>query len=173
MGSEDAPPRELVVDAKPAPGDASDGGGAAMAPFAVPVAVGGLLAKLVSPIAGLVGLGICIAVLIVLRKPREGRFVLRVDDGVLEVTRERGVAPAVKVALTELLDVTLDSQAHNAGGRGGAAVRVRLSLERKLPDAPIFVPEERVTPLEAQEWLGKVRVFLRKHGWIPQDERSP
>ena len=168
--SEEAPPRELVVDAKPAPGDASDGGGAAMLPFVVTVGVGGLLAKFVSPVAGLVGFVACVAVVILLRKPREGRFVLRVEDGVLEVTRERSSGPPTKIALTQLLDVTLESKAHNAGGRGvGAAARVRLALERSPPDEPIFVPDERVTPIEAQEWQSKVRVFLRKHGWVPQD----
>ena len=77
--AEDAPPRELVIDAKPAPGDSNDGAGTAMAPFAIPVAVGGLLAKFVSPTMGLVGLVGSIAVVIALRKPREGRFVLRLS----------------------------------------------------------------------------------------------
>jgi hypothetical protein len=26
--------------------------------------------------------------------------------------------------------------------------------------------------MDATEWLGKVRVFLRKHGWLPADERK-
>lgn len=45
-------PRELVIDAKPAPGDASDSGGSAMAPVAVPVIAAGFLAKYVSLAAG-------------------------------------------------------------------------------------------------------------------------
>ena len=169
---EPPPPRELLVDAKPAPGDASTGSGTAMAPFAVPVLVAGLLAKLVSPTAGLIAFVVVVAVLLLLRKPSEGRFVLRVEEGVVEVARERPRSPATRVALADLLDVTLDRQTSQASARGGSAMeRVRLAFERRAPGAPIFVPEERITPIEAQEWLGKVRVFLRKHGWIPEGER--
>jgi hypothetical protein len=25
--------------------------------------------------------------------------------------------------------------------------------------------------MDATEWLGKIRVFLRKHRWLPEDER--
>lgn len=167
-----AAPRELVVDATPAPGDSSDGAGSAMAPFAMTALVAGALAKFVSPSVALAALAGGVAVLFLWRKPREGRFVLRVDDGALEVTRERRRGPAVRVALADLLDVTLERQTHNAGGRGGATERVRLALERRAPETPIFVPEERVTPIEAQEWYGKVRVFLRKNGWVPADERG-
>ncbi len=32
--------------------------------------------------------------------------------------------------------------------------------------------EEYLAHMEASEWLGKVRVFSRKHGWVPRDERD-
>lgn len=168
-----APPRELVVSATPAPGDSSDGAGSAMAPFALSALVAGVLAKFVSPIVALAPLVLAFVVLFVVRKPREGRFVLRVDEGGLEVTRERQRGPSVRIALTDLLDVTLDRQAHHPGRGGSASERVRLAFERRAPEAPIFVPVERLTPIEAQEWYAKVRVFLRKHGWVPADERGP
>src|SRR5262245_33173052 len=47
-------PKELIVDAKPAPGDSSDGSGGAVAPIAISFAAAGLLAKFVAPWAGLV-----------------------------------------------------------------------------------------------------------------------
>ena len=170
--SEETPPRELVVDAKPAPGDQGDSSGTAMLPFVVPAIVSGALAKYVSPAAGLAGLALGVVVLLVLRKPREGRFVLRVEGGVLEVARERRDELVARVPIDEVLDVTLDRQTQ-AGARGGASKeRVHLALERRAPADPIFVPEERITPIEGQEWLGKVRVFLRKHGWVPEDERG-
>lgn len=172
MVGEDAPPRELVVDAKPAPGDSSDGTGTAMAPFAVPVVVAGLLVKYVSPSVGLAGLAVSIAVLVALRKPHEGRYVLRIGADALEVRRERRVDPVARIALADLLDVTLDRQTRGASGRGGSATeRVRLAFERRAPEEPLFVPDERITPLEAQEWHSKIRVFLRRHGWVPKDER--
>jgi hypothetical protein len=27
--------------------------------------------------------------------------------------------------------------------------------------------------MTATEWLGKIRVFLRKNGWVPLDETDP
>jgi hypothetical protein len=174
MADEEAAPRELVVDAKAAPGDSSDGSGSGMAPIVVPVIGAGLLAKFVSSTAALVVLGMAVAFAILRRKPNEGRFLLRVDGGVLEVGRERGRSDPARVALTELLDVTYNKETRAASGRGGSPTeRVRLALERPAPAPPIFVPEESITPLEAQEWYSKVRVFLRKHGWVPKDERAP
>lgn len=173
-GNETARARELIVDAKPAPGDSSDGAGSAMAPVAVPVVVAGLLAKFASPAMGAVVLAGAIALLVLRRKPREGRFVLRVlEDGLLEVTRERPARESspLRVVLTDVLDVTLDAEKRPSGRGGATTERLRLALERAAPSEPIFVPDERITPIEAQEWLGKVRVFLRKHGWVPEDER--
>jgi hypothetical protein len=169
---EGAPPRELVIDAAPAPGDSGDGAGSAMAPFALSALAAGLLAKLVSPTIALLPIAIAIVLVIVRRKSNEGRFVLRVDDSTLEMTRERRAGAVVRIALGDILDVTLDRAAHASGRGGAAAERVRIALERRAPDGPLFVPEERVTPIEAQEWYGKVRVFLRKHGWVPESERE-
>lgn len=169
---ESAPPRELVIDPMPAPGDSSDGAGSAMAPFALTALAAGALAKLVSPTAALAPIALALVVLLLRRRSNEGRFVLRVTDGVVEVTRERGVGPAVRIALADLVDVTLDRQSHASGRGGSATERVRLSLERRAPEAPVFVPHERVTPIEGQEWYGKARVFLRKHGWVPESERD-
>jgi hypothetical protein len=170
---EGGPPRELVVDATPAPGDSGDGGGSAMAPFALGALAAGLLAKYASPTLAVVPLGIAIVAVLFRTKSREGRFVLRVEDGALEVTRERRRGPALRIALADLRDVTLNRETKAAGRGGSATERVRLALERRPPDDPVFVPEERVTPIEAQEWYGKVRVFLRKHGWVPEGEREP
>lgn len=167
---------ELVIDATPAPGDSSDGAGSAMAPFAMTALAAGLLAKLVSGTAALVALGLAVVVLVARRKSSEGRFVLRVVEGgpnaTLEVTRERRTGPAVRIALSELVDVTLDRASHASGRGGSATERVRLAFDRRAPDGSIYVPEDRVTPIEAQEWYGKVRVFLRKHGWVPESERA-
>lgn len=143
-----------------------------MAPFALTALAAGLLAKFVSLTIALLPVGLAVVVLFVRRKSHEGRFVLRVDDGALDVTRERRRGPAVRIALADLLDVTLDRKTQASGRGGSTTERVRLAFERRAPDDPVFVPDERITPLEAQEWYGKVRVFLRKHGWVPDSERA-
>jgi len=171
MSSVEEVPRQLVIDAAPAPGDAGSGSGTSMAPFVLTAIAAAAVAKLVSPIAGLVVLGTAIVVGVLLRKPREGRFVLRIDGTTLEIGRERSTT-TTRLELDAVTDITLDKQKH-ASGRGGAvAERVRIAFERKAPDDPIFVPEDPITPVEGQEWQGKVRVFLRKHGWLPEDERA-
>ena len=160
------------MDAAPAPGDSSQSSGTAMAPFALTAVGAGLLAKYASPAAGLAGLGVAVVLFLVMRKPREGRFVLRVEDGILEIRRERRVEPAARIAIESVLDVTLDRQAHPAAARGGSPTeRVRIAFDRAAPDDPLLVPDDPITPIEGQEWLGKVRVFLRKNGWVPEDER--
>jgi hypothetical protein len=166
------PPTELLVDPQPAPGDASDGGGSGMAPIVLPVLLAGLSAKFLSPTVALAVLGAGAVLFIARRKPRHGRFILRIADGILEVARERGASPPIQLPLAEVLDVTLDRQAKAASGRGGvASERVQITLERAAPADPIHFPDDRITPIEAQEWQGKVRVFLRKHGWLPKEER--
>jgi hypothetical protein len=164
-------PRELVVDARPAPGDSSSSSGTAMLPFVLPAVVAGLLAKYVSPTMALVGLAASILAVIVLRKPNEGRYVLRVEGNTLEVRRERRADALARFVLEDLTDVTLDRKQQPSGRQGSTAERTRIALERRAPEEPVFVPDERVTPLEAQEWHPKVRVFLRRHGWVPEDER--
>ena len=32
---------------------------------------------------------------------------------------------------------------------------------------------EYIAHMDASEWFGKIRVFLRKSGWVPADERAP
>lgn len=159
---------ELVVDIKPEPGDSSAGSGTAMGPVVVPVFAAGLLAKFVAPAAGLAALVVGVAAFLVTRKPREGRFVLRVVGDRLELARERRPGPPVSFPLSELANVTLDRRTRAAGA--SSAERVRLAFEHG--GTVSYVPEEHTTPMEAQEWLAKVRLFLRSHGWLPADERD-
>jgi hypothetical protein len=161
---------ELVVDAKPAPGDASDGSGPGLLKVVGPIAAGAAAAKLVSPMAGLVTLGLSVGIVLVLRKPSEGRTVLRIVDADLEVRREKRSEPVARFPLSDIVDVALDRETRQSAGRA-ATERVRIALVRAAPAEPIFVPEERITPLEAEEWQSRVRVFFRRHGWLPADER--
>lgn len=164
------PPRELVVDPARAPGDSSDGSGTAMAPIVVAVLGAGAAAKFVAPLAGLAVVAVAIVFFVGTRKPNEGRFVLRVEEDVLVVTREKRKEPLARVPLDAIATVTLDREARPASRGVAASERVRIVLERD--GEPIALGEERITPIEGQEWQGRVRVFLRKHGWLPKDERD-
>lgn len=37
---------------------------------------------------------------------------------------------------------------------------------------PVNLTEAYVAHMESIEWLGKIRSFLRSHGWVPEDERE-
>ena len=166
------PPRDLIVDAKPAPGDASSGSGSGMAPIVIPAIVAGFLAKYVNLSGAVVVLGLAIAFHVLRQKPDLGRFVLRVEERSLVVLRERSEDTIARVAIDDIVDVTLDKEMQASGARGGGtAERVHIALQRREPEAPLLIPDARITPIEGQEWQGKVRVFLRKHGWLPLDER--
>jgi hypothetical protein len=192
--SEEAAPKELVVDAKPAPGDQSSTSGTAMTPLVLPAVVAALLAKAVSPAMGLVGLGVGVVVLLVLRKPDAGRFVLRVEAGALEIAREKAKDAPLRFALDDLLDVGLDKEIRPAsGGRGGGpSERVRLVLERAAPsgathadrgervarEGPRLSPEARLDPegraARGRRQLASVtRVARDRHAWprIPPRRR--
>jgi len=167
------PPRDFIVDAKPAPGDASSGSGSGMAPIVIPVIIAGFIAKYWSLSAAVAVLGLGIAFYVLRQKPDLGRFVLRVEDKSVIVMRERSKDAIARIAIDDITDVALDKEMQASGGRaGGTAERVHIALHRREPGAPVLVPEARITPIEGQEWQGKVRVFLRKHGWLPLDERA-
>jgi hypothetical protein len=36
----------------------------------------------------------------------------------------------------------------------------------------VHLTDEYFAHMDSTEWLGKIRVFLRKNGWIPADERK-
>jgi hypothetical protein len=53
---------------------------------------------------------------------------------------------------------------------GGEQDESRIALE--LETETLYLTEQRVSHLDANEWFSKIRRFLRKHGWIPEDERT-
>ena len=117
------------------------------------------------------------------RAPTAGSVVLRVDDGVLRVLARGG---------RDALALGDDDDARRLHGRphGGVdeakvgdhrapllhalfALAVELYVdvgERSAQRVPLT--EERVPHMDAAEQYGKIRVFLRKHGWLPRDERA-
>ena len=150
-----------------------------------------LLSVLVSPTAGLAGLVGAFALGVYLAKRSGKKRVLVVTKGVLEV-KDAPTKPAVfATPLADLLDVRLDTKEVRRLQEGTNTVtgvryednrsvtttehgRLLLVARRadgtKAPPFPLLT--EYVAHMEASEWLGKVRVFLRKQGWVPADERD-
>ncbi len=118
--------------------------------------------------------------------------LLRVFDGVLAVTRppvaRRGPPTTLLHARIErIANVALDTKAIRLVQEGRALVPTERFSDSKLgPEVDIarivfdvdgepgLVPltQAHSAHLECVEWLGRIRTFLRAHGWVPADERD-
>ena len=118
---------------------------------------------------------------------REGGVVLRVDGGKLLIHPWRG-APASRVlALEDVHDVVLDTKTAQTpqasprggrgrggrgggGGRGGDMSRIELVLAPEVPR--VALSEGFASHSETVEQISKLKMFLRRLGWVPEDERE-
>lgn len=118
--------------------------------------------------------------------PDVAGLVLRVHAGELSiVSRDRGRV-ITTVRLAELRDVALDTKTIRKVEPGGGTIPALRHLETTvgpeidtarivfLPEPPrpaIRLTEAYLAHMDSVEQLGKIRSFLRAHGWIPEDER--
>lgn len=181
----DAPPVEFVYE----PVDRSTGSayGAMMLVLTVPVVVGAALAALVHPIAGLAAM---IGTGIFGWRRRKGAAasagegaVLRVEDGKVWIGLKHS-KDDVRFRLRHLQDVELELRKVERLQEAGVIPALRLANATVAGAVDhgriVLVTKRRRVVLtksyfsntESMEWLGKVRVFFRKHGWLPQDERT-
>ena len=144
----------------------------------------------VQVITGSIGLGLLAGAVTVAwpviarrRAKNRPRATLRVDSGRLYLSGP-AFNEARTVELPDLFDVYLDTttiQRVRDGSSPVPAVRVlnqtvdaaqdvsRIALE--LQSETLFLTEQRVSHLEANESFSKIRRFLRRNGWVPLDER--
>ena len=179
---EPPPPMELVYGAE-------SGGGtkpsmAIFQLFAVPLVVAAVMSVAISPNAGLVGLIASALVLVYLwKRKKTPDTVLRVESGAVTVLK-RG-KPTARFSLTELTNVRLDIKTIQRVQEGGSAIPAMRFIDSKVgpeldtarivliteDDRELPLTEDFLSHMDSSEWLGKIRLFLRKHSWIPQDER--
>jgi hypothetical protein len=112
--------------------------------------------------------------------------LLRVENKRLIIARPNG-NQLNDVALSDVLNVELDTKTVEMVQEGGSAIPAVRMIESKVGPAidksrlvialadkkQIRLGEEFQANMDATEWTGKIRVFLRKNGWVPNDERSP
>ena len=122
------------------------------------------------------------------RAPDVSGLILRVDEGVL-VVHVRGTDEVIaRTRLADLRNVTLDTKSIRKVEPGRDVVpavqfinsqvgpeidvaRILLELNGRVPST-IRLTEAFVAHTDSVEWIGKIRVFLRAHGWLPEDERT-
>jgi hypothetical protein len=112
------------------------------------------------------------------------RAKLRVDGAFLHLSGP-AFPSAISLQLDQLIDVYLDTKTiqrvqENPGPVpdlrfinatvSGEMDTARIALE--LKNETFFLTEKRVSHTDANEWFSKIRRFLRKHGWVPADERA-
>ena len=179
-----AAPSELVYAAT----DASRRGSSVVAMFKVfsaPMIVVIVLSQIAGPTVAVVGM-VASAIAAIWwwrRAPNLGGVVLRVERGELWVTSENRTM-ATRFPLAEV-DVELDTKTIQKVQEGGSAIPAMRFIDATVgPDLDVArivvvgrserlpLTDDSVPYMEATEWFGKIRVFLRKNGWVPGDERD-
>ena len=118
-----------------------------------------------------------------LRREPRSETRLCVEDGVLTVVFSGGSEPA-RFLLRDLIDVELETEEVDKGhAQLGPDARIAVgfsSLPVDMSRIVLVVGEDReghrlsdaqIAHEVAMSWLGKIRLFLRAHGWVPEDER--
>ncbi len=155
--------------------------------FSIPLIVGIVLSQLATPLLALLGLIAAFAggVWWWRRAPHAGGVLLRVESGELHVLSANGKTLKEHIPLDEL-DVVLDTKTIQRVQEGGSAIPAMRFIDSKvgpeLDTARIVVTgrkgrrmaltDDHVPHMDATEWFGKIRVFLRKNGWVPADEKE-
>jgi hypothetical protein len=177
-------PSELVYVAN----DASRRGSSVVAMFKVfsaPMIVVIVLSQVAGPNVAVVGM-IASAIAAIWwwrRAPKLDGVVLRVERGELWVSTARR-SMGSRFPLDEV-DVELDTQTIQKVQEGGSAIPAMRFIDATVgPDLDVArivvvgrgerlpLTDDSVPYMEATEWFGKIRVFLRKNGWFPRDERG-
>ncbi len=117
------------------------------------------------------------------RAPALDGVVLHVERGELSVTTSKSSLSS-RFALDEV-DVELDTKTIQKVQEGGSAIPALRFIDATVgPDLDVArivivgrsqrlpLTDDSVPYMEATEWFGKIRVFLRKNGWVPRDERD-
>ena len=159
-------------------------------PFVVvtlPAVLGIVLATFGTPSLAPVGIAVSLGLGLWLwrRRPTQG-VVLRVEGDQLRVLSRSGKVEKARFRLDDLVDVALDTKTVRPVQEGASAIpAMRFIATRVGPDVDksrivlvgrdgpsVPLSDEYVAHMDATEWLGKIRVFLRRQRWVPEDERD-
>jgi hypothetical protein len=154
----------------------------------MPLIVGVACSILITPTAGIVGLigSGAFSIWRWKRKPRESRL-LRVENNNKDLVIATSKSKISRERISDLMNVELDIKTIERIQDGSSAIpAVRFINSTVAPPVDtarivlvfrdgtrIRLSDEYLAHMDASEWLGKIRVFLRKHGWVPRDEQGP
>jgi hypothetical protein len=178
-------PRELVY--APLERQGPRPGAAALQIFAFPLIVGVIASVVLTPTAGLVGIALTAAFMIwSFKRPSDAGLLLRIDGGELVVSARASAMTTTRMRLDDLADVVLETKTIQPlmdgtsaipamrfieGRVGGDVDTARIALVGCEGDS-VLLGATYLAHMEALEWFGKIRVFLRQHGWVPASEQG-
>jgi hypothetical protein len=119
------------------------------------------------------------------RAPGVAGLLLRVENGELVVTDRGARRVVVRTRLVDLRNVTLDTKSIRKVEPGrdvvpavqfiASQIGPEIDVARIVLDvagrSPTRLSESFLAHTDSVDWIGKIRVFLRSHGWLPEDER--
>jgi hypothetical protein len=149
----------------------------------IPLVVLVTVSVLVSPTASVPAFVVVLAALVFWyrRRPKHD-VLLSIADGVLTL---QSAQATTTVRLDDVLDVSLDRETQTRIEYGTSATTALSTISvSSVEIAPrhILLVRRGVGPIKlgepileahATEWMGRVRAFLRRSEWIPEDERPP
>jgi hypothetical protein len=119
------------------------------------------------------------------RKPPVEAFLLRIEGAELLVSSASKKSRVARISLVDLEAVALQTKTIQRIHEGGSAIAAMRIIDSKVgPDVDtcrivlecdsgdVRLGEKYIAHMDATEWLGKIRVFLRKNGWVPANERE-
>ena len=163
---------------------------------ALQIGIAGTVSGAVAAAAGLpeVGAGLILGATAVgfwrWRHAREvAGLLFRVEDGLLVVSVRGTNVVVARTRLVDLRNVSLDTKSIRKVEPGRDVVpavqfintqvgpeidvaRILLEIDSGHVPSTIRLTEAFLAHTDSVEWVGKIRVFLRSHGWLPEDERE-
>jgi hypothetical protein len=152
----------------------------------VPIGVGIIIAGLGFPIVALIGaIATGVGLWVFFKKNRNrGRVLFTCDDGYVMI-QWLGSSMGDQLSLGELDDIVLDTKTIERIQDGSPMVPALQAINAtvapptdtarivlKTESRTVYLTEEFLSYTETADQIAKLRVFLRKHGWVPIDERE-
>ena len=152
------------------------------------------LVAMAALVAGAPAISVLVVILAIVHGVRRVRrasdatvVVLRVEGGMLDVTARGPSGTLLRERIERIANVELDTKAIRKLVEANAmnpATRIidsnvgpeldvtRIAFDVEGLSRPIRLSETYVPHMDGVYWLGKIRSFLRSHGWVPEDERA-
>ena len=121
------------------------------------------------------------------RAPEVAGIVIAVEQGTITVATRGSKHALLRERLVNVLDVALDTKSIRKVVPGRDAIPAvqfintsvgpevdvaRIVFHLADEQEPVRLSDQFVAHMDAVEWVGKIRSFLRRQGWVPADERE-